>query len=45
MALSIAQQWLFQIPVAGILALWSPVGIEGIWWSYPIGGAALTAWP
>jgi len=42
MALSIAQQWLFQMPAALALALWTPLGIEGIWWSYPVGGAALT---
>jgi Na+-driven multidrug efflux pump len=41
MALSIAQQWLFQMPAAWALALWTPAGISGIWWSYPIGGAAL----
>ncbi|MBO9517535.1 MAG: MATE family efflux transporter [Porphyrobacter sp.] len=43
MTLSIAQQWLFQMPAAWLLALWTPAGIAGVWWSYPIGGAALTA--
>jgi putative MATE family efflux protein len=43
MTLSVAQQWLFQMPAALALALWSPLGIDGIWWSYPIGGTALAA--
>lgn len=43
MTLSVAQQWLFQMPAALVLALWTPAGIDGVWWSYPIGGAALTA--
>lgn len=43
MLLSIAQQWLFQMPAAWILAMWTPLEIEGIWWCYPIGGAALSA--
>lgn len=43
MTLSVAQQWLFQMPAALFLALWTPLGIEGVWWSYPIGGAALSA--
>jgi putative MATE family efflux protein len=43
MTLSVAQQWLFQMPAALALALWTPVGIDGIWWSYPIGGFALAA--
>jgi putative MATE family efflux protein len=43
MALSIAWQWLFQMPTAWALALWTPLGINGIWWCYPLGGAALTA--
>ncbi len=41
MTLSVAQQWLFQMPAALALALWTPIGIDGIWWSYPIGGFAL----
>jgi putative MATE family efflux protein len=43
MTLSIMQQWLFQMPAALALALYTPAGIDGVWWSYPIGGAALAA--
>jgi putative MATE family efflux protein len=40
MTISIAMQWLFQLPSAWILALATPMGVLGIWWSYPIANAA-----
>jgi putative MATE family efflux protein len=40
MSISIATQWLFQMPSAWILALATPLGLLGIWWSYPIANAA-----
>jgi putative MATE family efflux protein len=40
MTLSIMQQWLFQLPIAWGLALATPVGINGIWWCYPLGNGA-----
>jgi Na+-driven multidrug efflux pump len=36
MTISIAMQWLFQMPSAYVLALATPLGLLGIWWSYPI---------
>ena len=36
MTISVAMQWLFQMPAAYIMALALPFGIHGIWWSYPI---------
>jgi putative MATE family efflux protein len=43
MTISIAMQWLFQLPAAWILALVTPMGLLGIWWSYPIANAAACA--
>jgi putative MATE family efflux protein len=40
MSISIAMQWLFQMPSAYLLALATPLGLLGIWWSYPIANAA-----
>jgi Na+-driven multidrug efflux pump len=40
MTISIAMQWLFQLPSAWILALATPMGVLGIWWSYPIANGA-----
>lgn len=40
MTISIAMQWLFQLPSAWFLALATPMGILGIWWSYPIANGA-----
>jgi len=45
MTISIAMQWLFQMPAAYVLALGTSWGILGVWWSYPIaniGALALT---
>lgn len=36
MGISLATQWLIQMPVAWLLALFTPLGVAAIWWSYPI---------
>lgn len=36
MTISIAMQWLFQMPAGYFLALATPAGLLGVWWSYPI---------
>jgi putative MATE family efflux protein len=43
MALSLIQQWAFQLPIAWGLALGTPLGLLGIWWCYPLGNAAAAA--
>ena len=43
MALSIIMQWLFQLPSAWLLALTTPLGLDGVWWSYPIANTAAAA--
>ncbi|HXR51767.1 MAG TPA: MATE family efflux transporter [Steroidobacteraceae bacterium] len=40
MTISIAMQWLFQMPSAWFIALATPLGLLGIWWSYPIANCA-----
>jgi putative MATE family efflux protein len=40
MTISIATQWLFQMPSAWIIAMATPLGILGVWWSYPIANGA-----
>jgi putative MATE family efflux protein len=40
MTLSIVMQWMFQMPSAWIIALATPLGILGVWWSYPIANCA-----
>jgi putative MATE family efflux protein len=40
MTLSIVMQWVFQMPSAWIIALATPLGVLGIWWSYPIANFA-----
>jgi putative MATE family efflux protein len=37
MGLSLAMQWLFQLPSALLLTFVAGLGAVGIWWSYPIG--------
>lgn len=37
MALSLIQQWVFQLPIAWTLALATPLGLSGIWLCYPLG--------
>ena len=37
MALSLIQQWIFQLPIAWTLALATPLGLSGIWLCYPLG--------
>lgn len=43
MALSLIQQWAFQLPIAWGLALATPLGLLGIWLCYPLGNAATAA--
>jgi len=43
MTISVAMQWLFQMPAAYLLALALPFGIYGVWWSYPIANIAALA--
>jgi Na+-driven multidrug efflux pump len=40
MTISIVMQWVFQMPSAYLLSLATPLGILGIWWSYPIANVA-----
>ena len=40
MTISIVMQWLFQMPSAWIIALATPLGLLGVWWSYPIANVA-----
>lgn len=40
MTISIVMQWLFQMPSAYLLALATPLGLLGIWLSYPIANGA-----
>jgi putative MATE family efflux protein len=42
MTISIIMQWLFQMPVAYVIAFGTSLGILGIWWSYPIANGAAT---
>jgi putative MATE family efflux protein len=43
MALSLIQQWLFQLPIAYGLAFATPLGLLGIWLCYPLGNGATAA--
>jgi len=40
MTISIVMQWFFQMPSAYVLALMTPLGLLGIWLSYPIANMA-----
>jgi putative MATE family efflux protein len=40
MTISIIMQWVFQMPSAWIIALATPLGVLGVWWSYPIANCA-----
>jgi len=40
MLLAIVMQWVFQMPSAWIIALATPLGVRGVWWSYPIANSA-----
>ena len=40
MTISIVTQWGFQMPSAWILATATPLGLLGVWWSYPIANLA-----
>jgi Na+-driven multidrug efflux pump len=43
MTISVVMQWLFQMPAAYAIALWTSLGIYGVWWSYPIANVAALA--
>ncbi|WP_404709980.1 MATE family efflux transporter [Sphingomonas sp. MMS24-J13] len=36
MGISLVMQWLMQMPCALVLALWTPLGLDGVMWSFPI---------
>lgn len=40
MTISIAMQWLFQMPAAYLIAFGTSYGLLGVWWSYPIANFA-----
>jgi putative MATE family efflux protein len=40
MTISIIMQWVFQMPSAWLIALATPLGVLGVWWSYPIANCA-----
>jgi putative MATE family efflux protein len=40
MTISIITQWGFQMPSAWIIALATPLGVLGVWWSYPVANCA-----
>jgi putative MATE family efflux protein len=40
MTISIVKQWVFQMPSAWVIALATPLGVLGVWWSYPIANCA-----
>ena len=37
MGISLTMQWVFQLPAAWLLAFLTPLGVLGVWWSYPVG--------
>jgi putative MATE family efflux protein len=39
MAISLAMQWLFQLPAAYFLSFHTPLGVRGIWWCYAVGNS------
>jgi putative MATE family efflux protein len=42
MGISLVMQWLLQMPCALILALWTPLGLDGVMWSFPIANVLAT---
>jgi putative MATE family efflux protein len=40
MAISLVMQWGVQMPAAWILAFLTPIGVLGVWWSYPAANSA-----
>jgi len=42
MGISLTMQWGMQLPSGLILALATPLGIEGVFWSFPVANAAAT---
>jgi putative MATE family efflux protein len=43
MGISLTMQWVFQLPSAWLLARLTPLGVLGVWWSYPVGNALASA--
>jgi putative MATE family efflux protein len=43
MTLSLLMQYAFQMPAAWLLALATPLGVLGVWWSYPIANVCAAA--
>jgi Na+-driven multidrug efflux pump len=43
MGISLTMQWVFQLPSAWLLAWLTPLGVLGVWWSYPVGNALASA--
>jgi len=40
MVISLISQWVLQIPLAFALSKYTPLGIDGVWWSTPIANVA-----
>jgi putative MATE family efflux protein len=36
MIISLISQWIFQLPIAYVLSKYTSLGIDGLWWSFPI---------
>jgi putative MATE family efflux protein len=43
MTISLLMQYAFQMPAAWLLALATPLGVLGVWWSYPIANVCAAA--
>ena len=43
MGISLVMQWVFQLPAAWLLARYTPLGVLGVWWSYPVANALASA--
>jgi len=42
MMLTLVSQWVIQFPLAYVLSKHTDLGIEGIWWAFPIANVAIT---
>lgn len=43
MHLTLISQWVIQFPLALILSKWTPLGLNGIWWSFTVSNILSTA--
>jgi Na+-driven multidrug efflux pump len=43
MTISLVMQYVFQMPAAWVMALATPLGVLGVWWSYPIANVCAAA--